>query len=59
MTTGTIIFTLAHLVLFFYTRIKYVRKYKKATKEKAHFEVENIQLRSKLETFESIINAYE
>jgi hypothetical protein len=59
MTTGTVLFTAAHLVLFLYTRIKYVRKFKKATKEKAHFEVENIQLRSKLETLESIINAYE
>ena len=59
MTTGTIIFTLVHLAVFLYTRIKYVRKYKKASQERAHFEIENIQLKSKLDTLEEIINAYE
>jgi len=59
MTTGTILFTLGHFALFIFTRIKYVRKFKKASQEKAHFEVENIQLKSKLETLEQIINAYE
>lgn len=59
MTTGSVIFTLVHLTIFLYTRIKYVRKYKKANQERAHFEVENIQLKSKLDTLEEIINAYE
>lgn len=52
MTTGSIIFTLIHVLIFTYTRRKYVRKYKLANKEKVHFEAENIQLRSKLETYE-------
>lgn len=55
---GTI-FTLCHLALFFWMRIKYVRKYKKANQLKAHFEIENIQLKSKLNTLEEIIDAYE
>lgn len=59
MSTGSIIFTIVHLCIFFYTRIKYVRKFKKAQAERAHFEVENIQLQSKLETLETIVNAYE
>lgn len=59
MSTGSIIFTIVHLCIFFYTRIKYVRKYKKANQEKAHFEVENIQLKSKLETLQNVVNSYE
>jgi hypothetical protein len=59
MTTGTILFTIGHFALFIFTRVKYVRKFKRASQEKAHFEVENIQLKSKLETLEQIINAYE
>lgn len=59
MTTGTIIFTLAHFALFIYTRIRYVRKYKKAVAEKAKVEIENLQLQSKLRTYEAIVNGYE
>ncbi len=46
MTTGTVIFTLAHMALFIYTRVKYIRKYKAASKELAQLQIEIMQLQS-------------
>lgn len=59
MSTGTILFTIAHLVLFVYTRRKYVGKYKKARADQANLEVDVINLKSKLATLENILDGYD
>lgn len=59
MTTGTVLFTIAHFALFIYTRVKYIRKYKAASKELAKVEIENMQLRSKIDTLETWLNQAE
>lgn len=59
MTTQNIIFTLVHLVVFFISRRFYKRKASKATAEKIKFELENVQLKTELENYKSLVDGYE
>lgn len=59
MSTTTIIITIGHVILFLYTRRKYVRKYKQAKQELTNVELENQSLQIQNKILEDHINAYE
>lgn len=57
MTTFSWLLTIGHVCLFLYLRIKYVRKFKKAEKRAAQFEVENIGLKNRVGTLQKILSS--